>query len=837
MATTSICPAAQDLENLLKGQLPTAQREAVLRHLLDCQRCAEVVRLLARTGDPDPTELLSSIEGRAALLTRLGRHLSSSAGASGAPTAPLGDDPDASSVRPTREHITLVTEGSVPPVVISADDLPTLLTPAQRPDEIGRLGSYRVLRRLGSGGMGVVFGAEDPSLGRLVALKVLLPSLAADAAATERFLREARIMASLKHDNVVTIYQVDQDRGIPYLAMELLEGETLDRRVRRDRTLPLPEVIRIGREAAEGLAAAHARGVIHRDIKPANLWLEAETGRVKILDFGLARAVDSGPGLTQKGIVMGTPAYMAPEQARGEKVGPACDLFSLGCVLYELCTGQMLFHRADTMSTMMAVVNDHPPPPCDFRPDVPLALSNLIMRMLAKAPAQRPETAQAVVEVLKHMDDSPVLAARRAPPPTPASDTPSAGAPHRGRLAAILFLVLLTVGAGFGFFYSGEIALFLANKGEVVVPAADTDEVEVVVKDGQGNDVEKQTGAVVRLPAGNYVLEVTVRSSSGDLRFLTREVVLQRGTRETLSLANVRAVRQAHVLPHPGEVYAIACSYDGKHLASGNRDGTVKIWDVASGKELFSIGRTVDDDSDAIHALAFNPDGTRLAGGDAQGVVREWGPTSGKTLRTLLPGMKELVAAVAYSPDGKLLAAGSWDRTIRLWDVETGVPAPSQSVQADKVGALAFPNNRHLAIGSYDGTVAVVDLTGAPVLTHKGHTHNVLAVTFDPDGSLAASADWNRVVRIWDASTGNLVKSMRGASHSVSFDPKGRWLAGGDWKNQTTRVWDAATGEEVLMLPRAGHKAVFSPAGKFLVTGGTLGRLLLWDVSSLADDR
>src|SRR5262249_27717391 len=155
-----------------------------------------------------------------------------------------------------------------------------------------------------------------------------------------RFLREARAVAALKHHHIVTIYQVGEDRGVPFLAMEFLEGEPLDARLQRETRLAVPEVLRIGREIAEGLAAAHERGLIHRGIKPANVWLEGEKGVAKLLDFGLARSAGDGTQLTTAGAIVGTPAYMAPEQATGGGVDARCDLFSLGCVLYRLCTGE-----------------------------------------------------------------------------------------------------------------------------------------------------------------------------------------------------------------------------------------------------------------------------------------------------------------------------------------------------------------------------------------------------------------------------------------------------------------------------------------------------------------
>src|SRR5439155_2301481 len=197
------------------------------------------------------------------------------------------------------------------------------------PDELGRLGPYRVLKVLGAGAMGVVFQAEDPDLQRLVALKVMRPSLATSAEFHRRFLREARLAAAIDHEHIVTVYQVGEDRGVPYLAMKMLQGETLEDRLERPPgRMPLPEVLRVGREIAEGLAAAHERGLVHRDIKPANIWLEGKKLRVKVLDFGLARlATDSGSAadhddgpLTHEGAIIGTPSYMSPEQGRGASV-------------------------------------------------------------------------------------------------------------------------------------------------------------------------------------------------------------------------------------------------------------------------------------------------------------------------------------------------------------------------------------------------------------------------------------------------------------------------------------------------------------------------------------
>jgi serine/threonine protein kinase len=266
--------------------------------------------------------------------------------------------------------------------------------------------------------MGVVFQAEDPQLRRMVALKVMRPSLAASAEYHQRFLREARLSAAIDHEHIVTVYQVGEDRGVPYMAMQLLRGETLgDRLERAGGRLPIEEVLRIGREVAEGLAAAHARGLIHRDIKPANIWLEAGHGRVRIVDFGLARGAESDAHVTHAGAVIGTPAYMAPEQASGGQVDARCDLFSLGAVLYRAATGEMPFPGKDTLSVLHALATRTPTPPHRVVPSLPRLFSGLVMRLLAKDPGDRPQSARDVVETIEALERGETEEEADAAPP------------------------------------------------------------------------------------------------------------------------------------------------------------------------------------------------------------------------------------------------------------------------------------------------------------------------------------------------------------------------------------------------------------------------------------
>ena len=275
------------------------------------------------------------------------------------------------------------------------------LAPSENPEYLGRLGPYEVIGVLGEGGMGVVLKAFDPSLSRVVAIKVLAPQMAASGAARRRFSREAKAAAAVVHDHVISIYAVDNDpvSSLPYLVMPCIAGQSLQERIDRNGPLRIEEVLRIGRQTALGLAAAHAQGLVHRDIKPSNILLENGVERVKITDFGLARAMDDA-SQSQSGVVAGTPQYMSPEQARGESSDHRSDLFSLGSVLYAMCAGHSPFRAKTTMGVLRRVCDESPRPLFEITPEVPEELEAVIARLHAKDPALRYQTAAEVAEVL-----------------------------------------------------------------------------------------------------------------------------------------------------------------------------------------------------------------------------------------------------------------------------------------------------------------------------------------------------------------------------------------------------------------------------------------------------
>lgn len=265
--------------------------------------------------------------------------------------------------------------------------------PPKHTGELGTFGRYRVLQKLGQGGMGAVYLGYDEALDRKVALKVMLQRAAADSAARARFLREARSAARVKSDHVVTIFDVGEWNDVPFIAMDYLLGAPLDAYLKEKGELPVGHAVRVARETALGLSAAHELGYVHRDIKPANLWLEAPKGRVKLLDFGLARAATDDTNLTGSGAVMGTPAYMSPEQARAKPVDGRSDLFSVGVLLYRLLTGKLPFDGDTTIALLTALAVDTPDAPRALNPAVPPELDALVMKLLCKDPAGRYQTA------------------------------------------------------------------------------------------------------------------------------------------------------------------------------------------------------------------------------------------------------------------------------------------------------------------------------------------------------------------------------------------------------------------------------------------------------------
>ena len=316
------------------------------------------------------------------------------------------------------------------------------LDPPADPRSMGSLGPYQILEVIGRGGMGVVLKGSDSALARVVAIKVLAPELSFLGSARLRFAREARAAASVAHEHVVAIHAVDSWKGLPYLVMQYVPGKSLQARIERDGPLAAREVLRIGMQVASGLAAAHAQGLVHRDIKPANILLENGIERIKITDFGLARAADDA-SISQSGVAAGTPHYMAPEQARCEAIDHRVDLFGLGGVMYAMCTGHPPFGAETAMAVLRRVCEDTPRPIRLDHPELPAWLEAIIARLLAKDPAARFQTAAEVAELLGQCLVYLERPTEAPPYPCEGDQRRLPGAGKRRRVAAVMFLCSL----------------------------------------------------------------------------------------------------------------------------------------------------------------------------------------------------------------------------------------------------------------------------------------------------------------------------------------------------------------------------------------------------------
>lgn len=359
------------LEALLADQLTDAEHAAAEQHLESCESCRSA--LLEMAGD-------------AGWWQQAGDFLK-----------PMPEDvamEAAGTDSPSSSHIWSTDE--LGPVEFALD----FLEASDNPAMIGRLGEYEILELIGRGGMGVVLKGYQRELNRYVAIKVMAPHYASSAAARKRFAREAQAAAAVVHPHVVSIHSVNANAKLPYLAMPFVDCQSLQMRIDQNGPMELKDVLRIGKQTAEGLAAAHAQGLVHRDVKPANILLEDGVGRVQLTDFGLARAVDDAT-MTRSGVIAGTPQYMSPEQASGSAIDRRADLFSLGSVLYTMCAGHSPFRAETTMGVLRRICEDTPRPLCDVNADMPPWLGRLVSRLHAKNPSDRFSSADEVAELLE----------------------------------------------------------------------------------------------------------------------------------------------------------------------------------------------------------------------------------------------------------------------------------------------------------------------------------------------------------------------------------------------------------------------------------------------------
>jgi WD40 repeat protein/tRNA A-37 threonylcarbamoyl transferase component Bud32 len=637
-----------------------------------------------------------------------------------------------------------------------------------------KLGRFELLEVVGRGAFGTVYKARDPELDRTVAVKVPRAGNLAGPQELDRFLREARSAAQLRHPAIVTVHEVGQRDGLPYLVSDFVPGVTLADQLSARRP-GFREAAELVAAVADALQYAHEQGVVHRDVKPSNIMLGAD-GRPSVMDFGLAKREAGEITMTVEGQVLGTPAYMAPEQARGEghAVDGRGDVYSLGVVLYQMLTGELPFRGTQRM-LLHQVLHDEPRPPRRLNDRISRDLETVCLKAMAKEPARRYPTARDFADDLRRWLKGEPIKARTVG----AWERGWRWAKQRPAVAALLGVsgvaVLALVAVVVGLFYNREL-----NERNAQIQSAN----EQLQAAKQRTEAALQAEAEARreelrfLYINKMVLAEREWSANnlGNVKKLLREAPEELRGWEWRYLDRVSNVEIARLVGHNQDVYGIAYSPDGKWLASASLDKSVKIWDAASYKEI----KTLKSHKDGVGSVAFSPDGKLLV-------------SVGNLYNKLGPG------------DLKFWNTTTWEET-----------SPLQR-PPDKVWAAAFhPDSRYLALAtgplsrpsSQTSIVTIWDLkTGREVHTLWGHTQPVLSMAFSPDGrrlaSLASGVSRPAELIICETSTGNQLLSMPSRPDTmcpqVVFSPDGSQIAW-QYTGQAVRIADSKTGQEVSTL-------------------------------------
>jgi WD40 repeat protein/predicted Ser/Thr protein kinase len=816
------CPAPDRLQALLAGELVPEEQATVEAHLAGCTGCQ---RLLDELTD-------------------------------------LGLDQWRRLMTPPPDTLPIFTAS------LTEQTTWTLGLPENRP--VAPVG-YEVLEELGRGGMGIVYKARQRSLNRLVALKVMMEASGASAADRERFRREAEAAALLHHPNVVQVYEVGEASGQLFLAMEHVAGGTL-----ADRLAGTPRPAREAAELVEILARAmqfaHEQGVVHRDLKPANILL-TEQGVPKVGDFGLARLLESSVGPTRTSDLLGTPSYMAPEQAaaRHAEVGPRTDVWALGAILYECLTGRPPFKAALPLLTLQQVVHHDPATPCRLVPGVPRDLETICLKCLAKESAGRYQSAGELADDLRRfLDGRPVLA-RPVGPITRVWKWARAN-PLPSSLAALVIVTLVTgilvasILAAWALERSATAesegrALASANKqlGVVVGQLQDAkgtlerrvEELGLALYSSQVARIERALDDNNRIEARALLLGCAEDLRNWEWRHLWRRLEGSRVTLEgnsspvicvaysrdgrnlaagtsdgTLRIWAVPSLQEPIVCKGSARpILGLGFSPDGTQVVAAGADAVLRIWDVASGEQVRSWPSQAQD----VLAVAYSPNGRRLVS-SCREALQFWDPTNGREVSSVLPG--RWGSDVAYLPDGRAVAACS-DGTMRVWEddvrenrlpVPAGVAWSSVAVRPDGKRVAAAGGRQS---GRY--LVWVGDVITKETIVSFDEPNMVGGrLTFTADGKQLVTPGHDGALRTWDAETGKLGETLLGhvqRVYQVTASPDGQ-LASAGWDG-TVKVWGGTPAPRVN-IPH-GTVAAFSPDGKILATGGLGPRVHSWD--------
>lgn len=753
-------------------------------------------------------------------------------------------------------------------------------------DQVLYFGDYELLEEIARGGMGIVFRARQINLNRTVALKMILAGQFAGEEDVQRFYTEAEAAARLDHPGIVPIFEIGEHQGQHYFSMGYIEGESLAQKVAVG-PLPPREAAELVKKICMAMAYAHERGVIHRDLKPANILIDQD-GQPKVTDFGLAKKTEADSNLTGTGQILGTPAYMPPEQASGQAdVGPLADVYSLGAILYCLLTGRPPFQAANPMDTLLQVLDKEPIAPRTLNERLPKDLETICLKCLSKEAAKRyPSSTEIARELDRFLNGEPILAR-----PVGRMESGLRWCKRNPAVAALS-------GIATAFLLAGTvISVYFATQAIQEAEVATQNELNAVVQKQRADDekekaeAERERAILARNEAQEQTKRANLQLYYNQINLAQREWetgeaaaawyhlnACERGSRgwehrylytqfshgrrilrtdsqnwpvycvavspdgawiATNSSSRALTIwgvdngipsRFRRFVGHTGEIRSVAFNRDGTRVVTGSDDKSLRIWDFPGGKELL----TLNGHQAEVTCVEFNRDGTRVLSASKDKTIKVWDAQTGHEIVSL-EGHTNTVTSAAFSPDGLKIVSGSWDKTARVWNVSSGKEELNLSKYSDSVTAVAYRPDGVQFVTATNGEIMVCDtISGDVVHTLVGHTDFVKCVAFNVSGSLIVSGSTDNTLRTWDAESGVELQTLRGHTdrvECVAFTADQMRVVSGSY-DRTMRIWDTRCNRETAVLK--GHTSgvvsvSFSPDGTRIVSGSNDGTFRLWD--------